>query len=191
MHKSSSPTLSYWTSKITSDFWYRTDQFPIEKAETCFYVLILGTLPIEFALNNVIFQKPHEGDPKHVMSEMARDFLDTKAAGIPLDDMPQCFYYYLVGVRDVIVKRARVGSLRVTVECKTLEILESLWEDYCSGNLNAAAEARLLTDDIKNRFHVVSVKLQTTILEEDYLACKLFLTNISREGYTVVCSLYF
>ena len=138
-------------------------------------------MPIEFALNSVTFQKPEEGDPKHVMYEMARDFLDTKAADIPVNDMPQCFYYYLVGVRDLIVKRAGVGSLRVAVECKTLEILESLWKDYDSGNLNAEAEERLLTEDIKRRYHVVSVKLQTTILEEDFLACKLFLTSISRE----------
>ena len=116
-----------------------------------------------------------------MMSEMARNFLDTRAAGIPPDDLPKCLYYYLVGVLDLKVKQAEVGSLRVTVECKTLEILESLWKDYCSGNLNAEAEARLLTDDIKNRFHVVSVKLQTTILKEDCVACKLFLTSISGE----------
>ena len=44
-------------------------------------------------------------------------------------------------------------------------------------SLNAVAEERLLTDDIKKRFDVESVKLETTILEKDYLACKLFLMD--------------
>ena len=78
-------------------------------------------------------------------------------------------------MRQLKVKGAVEGSLRITVECPTLEILEGLWEDYCSGHLNAVAEEYLLTDDIKRRFHVESVKLKTRILEEDYLVCKHFL----------------
>ena len=34
-----------------------------------------------------------------------------------------------------------------------------------------------MTDDIKRRFHVESVNLATTIQEEDYLACKEFLSS--------------
>ena len=149
---------------------------------------------MNFALNSVTFQKAHEGDPHRVMTEMARQFLDTMAANIPVKDMPDSMYYYLVGIRDLIVRQASVGSLKVAVECETLEILESLWGAYRSGKLNAEAEERLLTDDIKSRFHVMSVKLQTTILEEDYLACKLFLTRISRELtmelFVYFCSVY-
>ena len=68
------------------------------------------------------------------------------------------------------------------MECRTFEILEGLCEDYCSGHLNAVAEERLLTDDIKKRFDVESVKLETAILDNDYLACKLFLMNKSSES---------
>ena len=70
-----------------------------------------------------------------------------------------------------------VNSLRVSVECENPEILEQLWRDYRSGYLNVVAEKCLLTDDIKRRFHLTSVKFRTTILEEDYLACKDFLLN--------------
>ena len=69
------------------------------------------------------------------------------------------------------------NSLRVAVECENPEILEQLWRDYRSGYLNLVAEKCLLTDDIKRRFHLRTVKLKTTILEEDYLACKDFLLN--------------
>ena len=68
-------------------------------------------------------------------------------------------------------------SLRVAVECENPEILEQLWRDYRSGYLNVVAKECLLTDDIKRRFHLKSVKFKTTILEEDYLTCKDFLLN--------------
>ena len=69
------------------------------------------------------------------------------------------------------------NSLRVAVECENSEVLEQLWGDYRSGYLNVVAEKCLLTDDIKRRFHLTSVKFKTTILKEDYLACKDFLLN--------------
>ena len=69
------------------------------------------------------------------------------------------------------------NSLRVSVVCENPEILEQLWQDYRSGYLNVVAEKCLLTDDIKRMFRLTSVKLKTTILEEDYLACKDSLLN--------------
>lgn len=128
-------------------------------------------------LENATFQDNHSGDLTCLMKEMAMQFFDTMAAGIPNEEKPKCLYYYLEGVRHLKVKQAFEGSLRITVECPTLEILDQLWEDYSSGNLNAVVEEYLLTDDIKRRFHVESVRLNTTILDEDYLACKQFLTG--------------
>ena len=125
-----------------------------------------------------------------IMTEMTRCFLDTHAAEVPVDNYPLCLDYYLKGALDLIVRQAIEGSLLITVECRTLDILERLWEDYCSGHLNAVAEERLLTEDIKKRFDVESVKLETTILEKDYLACKMFLMDISSEStiYTTLCT---
>ena len=133
---------------------------------------------MEINTKEVNFQSPQIGVPMLVMKEMARHFIDTKLDRLSAKEMPQSFHYYLEGVHDVIVRDVKEGSLRITVECRTLEILERLWEDYCSGHLNAVAEECLLTDDIKRRFYVKSLKLKTTILKEDYLACKLFLTGI-------------
>lgn len=118
---------------------------------------------------------------KLIMNEMAQQFIQTHAADVSFDNYTRCFNHYLKGVHDLIVREAIEGSLRLTVECSTLRILERLWEDYCSGHLNTVAEERLLTDDIKRRFEVESVQLETTILKEDYLACKLFLLGTSRE----------
>ncbi|XP_020622245.1 uncharacterized protein LOC110059861 [Orbicella faveolata] len=147
-----------------------------------------GILTMVMKMNRVAFQKAKSRDPvqqeeakRLIMKEMTKCFLETHASQVPADNYPLCLDYYLKGVLDLIVKDATEGSLLITVECRTLEILERLWEDYCSGNLNAEAEERLLTDDIKKRFNVESIKLETTILEEDYLACKLFLMDNSSE----------
>ena len=67
------------------------------------------------------------------------------------------------------------SSLRITVRCSTQEILEHFWTDYCSGHLNYLAETLLVTDEIKAQFDVKAIELNTTILEEEYLACKHFL----------------
>ena len=68
-------------------------------------------------------------------------------------------------------------SLRIEVKCLTLEILEHLWQDYRSGQLDRMAENLLVTDDIKRKFNVESIKLKATISEEDYLACKEYLSK--------------
>ena len=112
-----------------------------------------------------------------IMKEMTNYFIKTHADRVPVENYSLCLHHYLNGVLYVIVREAIEGSLHITVECNTLDILERLWEDYCCGHLNAVAEERLLTEDIKKRFDVKSVKLETTILENDYLACKLFLMD--------------
>ena len=78
------------------------------------------------------------------------------------------------------------NSLRVAVEYENLEMLEQLWRDYRSGYLNVVAEKCLLTDDIKRRFHLTSVKFKTTILEEDYLACKYRVLLNNTGGWSVI-----
>ena len=158
-----------------------------------------GTVPIVIKLNSVTFQKAKSKDPAQqeeakrlIMCEMTKCFLERHAAQIPSENYSQCLDYYLKGVLDLIIREAGEGSLRIIVECRTLEILERLWEDYSTGHLNAVAEECLLRDDIKKKYDVESIKLETTILREDYLACKLTLTGISRnlKIYKLLDSLY-
>ena len=83
--------------------------------------------------------------------------------------------YRLIVEYKVELVSLTVSSLRITVRCSTQEILEHLWTDYCSGHLNNLAETLLVTDEIKAQFDVKAMELNTTILEEEYLACKHFL----------------
>ena len=91
------------------------------------------------------------------------------------------FVYYLEKVRKVRIVDTRSGSLIITVECSSLEILEGLWEDYCTGYFIEMAQKYLVTDDILKELGLTEVKLTTTILEEEYRACREHLLQYSGE----------
>lgn len=79
---------------------------------------------------------------------------------------------FLVDAYNVIIRRLGFGCLEITVQCLTLDSLESLWEDYRSGHLSEVAERCLVTSEIKRKLGLETIKLTTTIEEDDYLACK-------------------
>ncbi len=82
------------------------------------------------------------------------------------------YLQYLRDVRNVLFVDAQQGSLIITLDCRFLETLEGLWEDYCSGLLNEMAQKFLVTDEVLKEFGLIAVKLTTTILVEEYIACR-------------------
>ena len=108
------------------------------------------------------------------------ELLSKEVSGSPFEEFP-AYLQKIKLTHNSWPSEESVNKLLVAVECKNTEILDQLWRDYRSGHLNVVAEKFLLTDDIKRRFHLKSVKFKTTILEEDYLACKAFLSNNSSE----------
>ncbi|XP_020632577.1 uncharacterized protein LOC110069390 isoform X2 [Orbicella faveolata] len=87
--------------------------------------------------------------------------------------------YYLQEVRNVLIVDTHSGSLIITVECRSLEILDELWYDYCNGVLNEMVQKFLVTEEVLKEVGVIEVKLTTTILEEDYRACREYLLQHS------------
>ena len=73
---------------------------------------------------------------------------------------------------NLVVKDARKSSLIITVECRSLKILEHLWVEYKTGGLNEMAQKFLVTKDILKECGLVEVKVTTFIQEEDYRACR-------------------
>ena len=110
--------------------------------------------------------------------ESLQQLSNEDSSDVPVDEPPQ-YFQHLKLIQDSTPTEGNENSLRLTVKCNNLEELERLWEDYGSGRLNEIAEKYLVTDEIKRRFHVESVNLATTIQEEDYLACKEFLSSQS------------
>lgn len=79
------------------------------------------------------------------------------------------FVRYLQEERKVRIIDVRCGSLIVTVECSSREILEDLWKDYKSGNIDKVANKYLVTEEILGLLGLgVGVLLTTTISETKY-----------------------
>ena len=91
------------------------------------------------------------------------------------------FFKQLEDSHNVLVKALNLGCLEIIVQCPTLESLESLWSDYCSGHLNEVAERFLVTDELKRKLNLETVKLTTTISEENYFMCKKAIMEMSRK----------
>ena len=91
------------------------------------------------------------------------------------------FVKHLENTYNVTLTSVGVGSLVIKVQCPDLQSLESLWNDYCSGVLNDAAEKFLVTDDMKKEINLETLRLKTFIEKESYLTCKRALMEKSGE----------
>lgn len=80
----------------------------------------------------------------------------------------QSFCQYLKNMLNVVVRRHDTGSLLLTVECRSLQILEGLWKDYCSGHLNKMAQESLITAEVLEKLGLTEIKLKVFISEEEY-----------------------
>ena len=88
---------------------------------------------------------------------------------------------YIEETHNLVLKAMESGSLELTLLCPSLDSLESLWRDYQSGHLNRIAERYLVTDDIKRKLNLKTVRLKTTIEDENYRNCKKILMEKSCE----------
>ena len=88
-------------------------------------------------------------------------------------------FEYLKSKVGVDVHDYKLGSLIVTVSCSSVEVLEELWKEYRTGNLNEMVQATLVSAEVLEKLELSEVKLRTIISEEDYLSYKDFLKNRS------------
>ena len=84
------------------------------------------------------------------------------------------FLQFLADVRKILVLKAQSGSLILTLLCRSLEILDALWYDYCTGHLNDMAQKHLVTKEVLKEFDLTELKLTTTIQGEEYMAARKF-----------------
>ena len=152
------------------------------------FPLSLGTLTIKIAATGVTSKK---NSPEYnALRERLTSFATQEMKSFPLTTQQelQQFCYYLTENLDLELSDKKPGSLILTVHCRTLEILERLWEDYCSGHLDEVVEECFHTDETtdtkeemgeKCEAGVDTISLETTISRVDYLRCKKFLTEIS------------
>ena len=92
------------------------------------------------------------------------------------------FLRYMEKVQKVTVVNVKTGSLIITAKCRSLEILDELWKAHCTGTLNKMAQS-LVTEDVLKTFGLTEVKLITTIVEEEYEACREVFLKQGAGGY--------
>ena len=55
---------------------------------------------------------------------------------------------YLGNTLNAFIEDIELGSLLITVRCRSLQILGELWEDYVSGHLNQVVQETLVTNEV-------------------------------------------
>ena len=114
---------------------------------------------------------------QQVLNLAAAKYLQTTDPSKPED--LNGFVYYLENVRKVLIVETKQGSLIITVECSSLEILDAMWNDYCTGYLDKMAQKYLVTEDVLNELGLNEVKLTATILKEEYSSCRNYILQFS------------
>ena len=115
-------------------------------------------------------QAPSPIPTEQVLCLIAHMYLN--ASPLSNKDDSESFLAYMKEMRTTITG-VDVGSLMITVQCDSLEILERLWEDYSSGHLGEVVQRCFVTEEILTELSLAELKLQTTISEEEYIACKM------------------
>ena len=77
----------------------------------------------------------------------------------------------------LLFEDVEMGSLIIIFNCQSIESLEHLWSDYCSGRLDEMAEQYLLSDEMKEKLNLETIRVKTTIEEENYLNCRKVLVE--------------
>lgn len=109
------------------------------------------------------------------------------ASNYLLTSPPECkddredFLTYMKGMR-AIITGVDFGSLLITVQCDSLDILERLWEDYSSGHLSEVVQKCFVTDEILTELNLAELKLKTTISKEEYKSCKKHFKKDQAQG---------
>ena len=120
-----------------------------------------------------------EAGSQEVMNFIARKYFQTVDTTKPEERNE--FLRFLAEVRKVLVLKAQSGSLILTLLCRSLEILDALWYDYCTGHLNDMAQKHLVTRDVLKEFDLTELKLITTIQREEYMAARKYFLQGSGE----------
>ena len=83
-------------------------------------------------------------------------------------DSFRLLFRYLKNNLNALVEDIELGSLLITLECSSLQILEGLWKVYKSGYLNQVVQETLVTHEVLEILGIDEVKLMVSISEQEY-----------------------
>ena len=130
-------------------------------------------------------------EPQEIQQNLPTD-IDIWNVVLSFKNSFDLFFKYLKEKLNVFVRYLDVGSLLITVECSSLEILEGLWNDYTSGHLTQVAQETLITAEVLEKLELAEVRLKTVIAEEEYETVRqIFKGNPGKSKGTSSCSFFF
>ena len=132
-----------------------------------------------------------DGLPAEKKQEIMKEILFKLDEYARNKELSHNLFSYLEDCYNVLVETYTIGCVEITVQCPTLYSLQRLWIDTLSSNLDKVVEKYLVTNTIKTKLGVDTVKFKVTIKEEDYLACKMSLLQHSGKFFHIfVLALY-
>ena len=123
---------------------------------------------------------PNPTSTEEVLRSIASNYLHTTPPRTKAEHNE--FFSYMKEMR-VIITGVRMGSLVITVRCDSLQILETLWNDYSSGQLRQVVQRCFVTEEILTELNLAALKLKTTISEEEYKAYKAYYEKECARGW--------
>ena len=130
---------------------------------------LTGQLGLQMNIENV-------PNPQEVLNAIARQYLQTIRPSSPAESKD--YLKYLTELHKLLIVNVQLGSLIIIVRCTSLQILDALWEDYCSGKLNEMAQKYLVTEEILTEFGLKEATLTTTILQKEYRTCRQYFLEL-------------
>ena len=137
-----------------------------------------------FLLPDIVIKHSYQ-DLSDEQEEIVHDFLSRhiqvyiKHRKVTTPDGVSALIEHIHKTYDLALESVGVGSLELTFRCPTLESLQHLWSDYQSGYLNEIAKKYLVTNDIKEKLNLETVRLKTIIEDESYRNCRKILLEKS------------
>ena len=105
----------------------------------------------------------------------SRNYSKVKVPGVG------AFLEYLEQTYDLSCLTFNLGSLIISLDCKTLKGLDKLWNDHLSGHLGKVAKKHLVADEMIKNLNLRTINLKTNIDEENYLNCRKVFMELSSE----------
>ena len=146
--------------------------------------MIIRSSVVSFLLPDIVIKHSYQ-DLSNEQEETVHDILShhiqvfIKNRKVATPDGVSALIEHIHKTYNLALESVGVGSLELKFRCPTLESLEHLWSDYQSGYLNEIAEKYLVTNDIKEKLNLETVRLKTTIEDENYRNCRKILMEKS------------
>ena len=138
-----------------------------------FFICFFSDRLVKLLICTVSLNEKQRKEVERTLTEAVQTYLEFNC-----NPTIEAFVEHLIRVYQVSLVTVGIGSIIITVECRTLDSLEHLWSDYLSGELDKLAERCFVTEDMKKKLNLDRIELKTIIDKKNYLNCQKALREL-------------